>query len=72
VEPALPAPFTIETGSAFAGFPPLEDVVLAAEVEDVALLELAAPDPATTTMVPTIVVGWIEQKYEYVPGVVMV
>jgi hypothetical protein len=57
----LPDPFTIEIGSAFAGFAPLEDEA----VEDV-VLELAppptAPDPATTTMVPTIVVECREQK----------
>jgi hypothetical protein len=64
VELGFPEPFSIETGSAFAGVALLE-VVLADEVEDAALVELVAPtvpDPATTIMVPTIVVGCTEQK----------
>ena len=54
VELGLPAPFSMEMGSAFAGVPPLEEVVLAEEVEDDALVAPTVPDPATTTMVPTI------------------
>jgi hypothetical protein len=50
---------TIEMGNPFAGGPPL---LLVVEELDVVEVEAAlVPEPATTTIVPTIVVGWIWQ-----------
>ena len=66
VELGFPEPFSIEIGSAFAGAALLEVVLADEAVEDAALVVLVAPrvpDPARTTIVPTIVVGCTEQKY---------